>query len=123
MEKEHEKYLRLYADFENYKKRMEKELTQVVRFANERILLEIADVLDAIDRSSGEYDMGKLLEQILKKHGMTRIETAGQQFDPTSMEAVHMVEGGSSHQVKEEIRAGYRMHDRIIRPARVIVYQ
>ncbi len=120
---EHEKYLRLAADFDNYRKRMDAELAQAVKFGNTTLLLEIADVLDAIERSSAEYDMGKLLEQILKKHGMERIETAGKEFDPTIMEAVSMVGGGSSHHVKEEVRAGYRMHDRVIRPARVVVYQ
>lgn len=120
---EHEQYLRLAADFENYKKRMNQEVASAVQFGNEKILLEIADVLDAINRSGGEYDMRKLLEQILQKHGMKRIDTAGKQFDPNTMESVHMVDGGPSHQVKEEVRAGFTLHDRVIRPARVIIYQ
>lgn len=122
---EHEKYLRAVADLENYKKRMETEITHAIQFGNERILLEIADVLDAIDRSGHEYDMGKLLEQILTKHGMTRIETRGTQFDPNTMEAVQMVPSvdgtSAAHSVQSEVQAGYTLHGRVIRPAKVIV--
>jgi len=122
---EHDKYLRLAADFDNYRKRMEQELVQAVRFGNERILLEVADVLDAIDRATGEYDMRILLTQILKKHDMTRIETAGKEFDPNTMEAVQMVpavDGPShAHAVQSEVQAGYTLHGKVIRPAKVIV--
>lgn len=119
-----EQYLRLAADFENYRKRMEQEISQAIQFGKEKLLLEVADVLDAIERAKTEqYDMKTLLEQILKKQGVIRIETAGKPFDPHIMEAVATVGGGESHTVKEEVRAGYTMHERVIRPARVIIYQ
>lgn len=124
-DKPDEKYLRLAADFENYRKRIHGELKHAVASGNERILLEIADVLDAIDRSkTGDYDMGVLLEQILKKHGLVRVETTGKPFDPNTMEAVSMVEGRpeESQRVQSEVRAGWLMHNRVIRPARVIIY-
>jgi molecular chaperone GrpE len=119
-----EKYLRLAADFDNYRKRVHAEMKQHIATGNEKILLEIADVLDAIERSTGEYDMGKLLEQILKKHGLVRIDTNGKVFDPMTMEAVSMVEGQpkQSQQVQSEVRAGWMMHERVIRPARVVIY-
>lgn len=121
-----EQYLRLAADFDNYRKRTDQEASTMIRFGNEKILLEIADVLDVIERSgTDQYDMKKLLEQIIQKQGMTRIETQGKVFDPMTMEAVSMSDGvpsTSSGQVKEEVRAGYTMHDRVIRPARVIIY-
>lgn len=127
-----EKYLRLAADFENYRKRMHGEITQSIARGNEKILLEISDVLDAIERSKdGEYDMSILLKQILKKHGLIRIETSGKPFDPMTMEAVSMVEGQSeqNQQVQSEVRAGWMMAEpaspaggRVIRPARVIIF-
>lgn len=119
-----EQYLRLAADFDNYRKRMESEIADTVRFGTQRILLEIADVLDVVDRSqTTDYDIRPLLDQILKKHDMKRIETMGAAFDPMTMEAVSMTEGGESQMVKEEVRAGYTMHGRVIRPARVIINQ
>lgn len=129
---EKEKYLRLAADFDNFRKHVHGEMKQAIAHGNEKILLEIADVLDAIDRSKTDaYDMGKLLGQILKKHGLVRIETKEQPFDPNMMEAVSMVEGRpqDSQQVQSEVRAGWLMHGsassadrRVIRPARVIIY-
>lgn len=130
-DKPDEKYLRLAADFDNYRKRVHGELKHAIASGNEKLLLEIADVLDAVQRSADHYDMGKLLEQILKKHGLVRIETKEQPFDPNTMEAVSMVEGRpeESQQVQSEVRAGWLMHDpaspaggRVIRPARVIIY-
>lgn len=121
---EKEKYLRLAADFDNYRKRMDQEIKGAILFGNEKLLLEIADVLDAVDRAgTDQYDMRKLLEQILKKHGMVRIETAGKAFDPMTMEAVSTSAGGESQTVQSEVRAGYTMNERVIRPARVIIYE
>jgi molecular chaperone GrpE len=127
-DKPDEKYLRLAADFDNFRKRVHAEQKQAIAHGNEKLLLEIADVLDAIERASksGEYDMGKLLEQILKKHGLVRIETVGKPFDPATMEAVAMKPPDAPEQsgmVEQEVRAGYLMHDSVIRPARVSVYQ
>jgi molecular chaperone GrpE len=121
---EKEKYLRLAADFDNFRKRIHAEMKHAIAGGNEKLLLEIADVLDAVERATGEYDMGKLLEQILKKHGLVRIETKGQPFDPNTMEAVSMVEGRpeQSQQVQSEVRAGWMMGSHVIRPARVIIY-
>ena len=121
---EKEKYLRLAADFDNYRKRSEGDMRNAIQFGTEAILLEIADVLDAIERSGTEqYDMKALLEKIIKKQGMIGIETRGRIFDPATMEAISTAEGGESQMVQPEVRAGYMMHDRIIRPARVIIYQ
>lgn len=120
---EKETYLRLAADFDNYRKNAGQDMKNAIQFGNEKLLLEIADVLDVRERSKGEYDVTALLEQIITKSGATRIETKDKPFDPMRMEAVTMVEGGESQRVKEEVRAGYTMHERVIRPARVIIYQ
>jgi molecular chaperone GrpE len=121
-----EKYLRIAADFDNYRKRMHEEIKHSIAIGNEKLLLEIADVLDATERSkTGDYDMSILLKQILKKHGWVRIETSEQLLDPTTMEAVSMVEGlpEQSQQVQSEVRAGWMINHRVIRPARVIIYK
>ena len=123
-----EQYLRLAADFENYRKGEKKRVTDLIQFGQEKLLLEIIEIIDALELgekhgSEGPINVKGLLEKILQKQGVERIETMGRPFDPMMMEAITMAEGGESHQVKEEIRAGYRIQDRIIRPARVIIYQ
>ncbi len=133
---EKEKYLRLAADFENYKRMMEQQLTEVAKFGAQSVVLSMLDVLDHLEKAiahappdippewlTGLKHVGKQFAGTMGKLGIKRIETAGMTFDPATMEAVSMVPGGESHQVKEEIRAGYTLHERIIRPARVIIYQ
>jgi molecular chaperone GrpE len=135
---EKEKYLRLAADFENYRKRMESELADMAKFASGKVVQDIVDVMDHLDaavrhapdsiRSDAEWFSG--LEQVDKKFldtmgkfGITRIVTVGETFDPMIMEAVSMAPGGESQKVKEEVRAGYMIHERVLRPARVIIYE
>lgn len=135
---EKEAYLRLAADFENYRRRMESEITDIAKFGGTRVVQEVVDVMDHLDvavrhaperiRAETEWFNGleRVDEQFLetmKKFGVTRIATTGQSFDPATMEAVGMVAGGKSQTVKEEVRAGYLMHERVIRPARVVIYE
>lgn len=132
-----EQYYRLAADFDNYRKRMEQELADIVKFSGMRVVQEVVDTMDHLDAAvrhaadeirRGEWFRG--LEQVdkqfletMKKFGVERISTVGQRFDPALMEAVGMVPGGESHVVKEEVRPGYKMHERVIRAARVIIYE
>lgn len=133
-----EQYFRLAADFENYRKAMEQQLLEVSQYGAKNVVLQMIDVMDHVDQAighatdavKGEVEWWKGMEQIgkqfhdtMQKFGVTRIETTGKPFDPVIMEAVAMVEGGESQAVKEELRAGYTMHERVIRPARVIIYQ
>lgn len=133
-----EKYYRLAADFENFRKRMVSELADAAKFAGEKVIHTMVDVADHLDSAikhapasvKEPIDWWKGVEQIdkqfaatLKKHGVRKIETVGKPFDPATMEAVSMASGGESQTVKEEVRAGYTMHERVIRPARVIVYE
>jgi len=138
---EKEKYLRLAADFENYKRAMEQQLAEAVQFAARPVVLAMVDVMDHFDRAvahatdavKGEEEWYRGLVQtdrqfheVLKKFGVRRIETAGKPFDPTLMEAVQMKPPDSperSGAVESELQAGYTLHDRVIRPAKVIVYQ
>lgn len=136
---EKEKYLRLAADFENYKRAMEQQMAEIAKFGSQSVVLSMLDVLDLFDKAivhappdtppqwlTGLQQVGKQFGETMGKFGVKRIETADQSFNPATMEAVSMTEGGpsaSSGQVKEEVRAGYTLHDRVIRPARVIIYQ
>lgn len=133
---EKEKYLRLAADFDNYRRRMESDVADVAKFAGSKVVQDVVDVMDYLDaavrhapdevKGSGEWFKG--LEQVdakfletMKKFGVTRIATVGEAFDPSTMEAVSMISGGKSQTVSEEVRTGYMMHERVIRPARVII--
>jgi len=138
---EKEKYLRLAADFENYKRAMEQQLADAVQFAARPVVLAMVDVMDHFDRAvahatdevkgAGEWYRGlvqtdRQFHEAMKKFGVRRIETVGKPFDPALMEAVQMKPPDSpdlSGTVEGEVQAGYTLHDRVIRPAKVIVYQ
>ena len=135
---EKETYMRLAADFENYRRRMESEVADIAKFGGARVVQEVVDVMDHLDAAvkhaphgvRGEAEWFSGLEQVdrqflemMKKFGVRRIGTEGKPFDPVTMEAVSMVGGGPSQTVKEEVRAGYVMHERVIRPARVVVFE
>jgi len=111
------------ADFINYKKDEAKRLEEFVRFANEGIILEIIEIVDDLEKAV-KHDKSDWLEQIiakfadwLGKYDVERIKTEGEKFNPELHEAVE----GSEPEGKnlEEIRAGYMMHGKVIRPARV----
>jgi molecular chaperone GrpE len=111
-------------------------MAEVAKFGNARIVLDMLDVLDHLEQAiahappdtppewlAGLRQVGTQFAATMGKAGLKRIGTAGKAFDPGTMEAVSMAEGGESHRVKEEVRAGYTLHYRVIRPARVIIYQ
>lgn len=138
---EKEKYLRLAADFENYKRAMEQQLAEAVQFAARPVVMAMVDVMDhfsqavahATDAVRAQAEWYRGLEQTdrqftetLKKFGVRRIETAGRPFDPALMEAVQMKPPDRPEDagtVAEELQAGYTLHERVIRPAKVVVYQ
>lgn len=127
---EKETYLRLAADFDNYRREEKRRVADVIQFSLQKVALEIADVVDTLDiaqrhrADEDELATKAALEKILTNIGVERISVAsGHAFDPMTMEAISMTDGGESQTVREEIRAGYKMQDRIIRPARVIIYQ
>ena len=132
-----DRLLRLQAEFENFKKRTAKERMELVKFANEGLLLEIIPVLDSLDRAiesaKGNSNMENLLEGLelvrrllsvlLERAGVKEIASHGQPFDPELHEAI-MVEASGTHPdntVVEEIQRGYLLHNRVLRPAMVKV--
>ena len=128
-------YLRLAADFDNYRKRTAREHAELTRRANERLLNELLPVLDDLERAleaAAEHEEAKLEEGVrlvhrsllglVERHGLTEIDTDGA-FDPHVHEALlaQPGEGVEEGSVLQLLQKGYRLGDKVIRPARVIV--
>ena len=127
--------LRLRADFENTKKRIEKDKFEAIRFANERLLGEILRVGDNFDRAMTSLSEGhdpemvkqglKLaqdeLHKVLEMHGVQIITSVGREFDPAIHEAVAIVESGEAKEghVLDEVQKGYLLNGRLLRPSKV----
>jgi len=138
-----ERYVRLYAEFENYKKRTARENDEFRRYANETVLKEMLPVLDNFERAvdhareaSGAAvgtDGGGLLEgvelirkqflDVLGKLGVTPIEAEGRPFDPQVHQAVSQVESADAADgtVVDELQRGFFFRERVLRPAMVVV--
>mgnify|MGYP003394185399 CR=1 FL=1 len=131
--KDKEDYLagwqRAKADFINARKEEEKSREAFVKFANSAVLndfLAVADSLDMAMKHSGESDGIKQiysqLKDILKKNGVTLMETEGQKFNPTMHEAIGEVEAEdekSDDMVIEEMQKGWMIYEKVLRPAKV----
>jgi molecular chaperone GrpE len=132
-----ERYLRLAAEFENYKKRAQKDQDEYRRYSNERLVKELLPVLDNLHRAlqhgrqSGNLEgilqgvelTYKQYQEILSRFGVKPIPTVGLPFDPTIHQAVATVEakGRKPNTVVEEYEKGYYLNDRVLRPAMVTV--
>ena len=126
---------RAKADLINYKKDELKRLEEVARFGSESLILELISILDDFDLAlatlekqgtaeKGVYLIRSRFEDILKRRGLERIKVeTGDKFDPAIHEAISTVDGGEEGTVAEEIEAGYTLHGKVIRPARVKVYK
>jgi len=129
------KYLRLMADFQNYKRRSEKEKSDVYAYANEKLLGELLSVLDNFERAlgheadaAGSFSEGmsmifKNFKDVLEKAGLEEIEALGQEFDPNIHNAV-MTDTNSDYEsgmVCDVVQKGYKLKDRVVRPSMVKV--
>jgi molecular chaperone GrpE len=132
---EDDRLLRLAAEFDNYKKRAAREREQYVVLANERLVKELLPILDDLERAlaaaesheeaqleDGVRLVHRSLAQLLERNGVIVIETDGK-FDPHVHEALltQPAEDKESGIVLDVIQKGYRLGDRVVRPARVIV--
>ena len=129
--------LRLKADFENTKKRLEREKLEVIKYANEKLLASILPIMDNLDRAMASlaegHDPEKVvqglkmaqteLHQVLESHGVEQVKGVGEEFDPRVHEAVGVVDASEEEdgKVKEEVQRGYLLNGRLIRPSRVRV--
>lgn len=131
-------YLRLHAEYDNFRKRTLKEKTELIKSGGERVLLDIVTLVDDFERALESLnktdDKKGIVEGIdliytkfinfLKQHGVKEIETADQPFDPDRFEAVTTIpveEESRKGLVVDCIQKGYEMNDKIIRYPKVIV--
>jgi len=124
---------RSQADFINYKRRAEQEKLEMGKYANSRLILDLLPALDDFERAFAslppeckpEWVAGvKLIEtklrSILESQGLTPIEAVGKPFEPALHEAV-MHGKGAEGIVVDEVRRGYRLDERVLRPSQVVV--
>ena len=120
------KYLRALADYQNLEKRIAANRQDERAHAAEKIIRDLLPVTDVLARAAQHIgDEGlrlavKELWKVLEREGVSRIEAEGREFDPYEMEAVEAVEG-QDNKVIEVLIPGYRLHDRILRVAKVKV--
>jgi molecular chaperone GrpE len=128
------RYIRAVADFDNFRKRSERERSDFARYATAGVLREMLPVLDNFDRALEHAEEGddfhkgvlmiyKQLFDVLQKHGLKVIDETGVHFDPNVHEGVIREEDSSvpSHTVTAVLQKGYFLHDRLLRPAMVKV--
>jgi molecular chaperone GrpE len=138
--KEHyDRYLRTAADFDNYKKRVAREKQDITRYANESLLLKLIPILDNFESallSSGKAPAASTesmqtgiamihqqMKAALTEAGLEEIEASNKPFDPNWHEAISQQERADlpEGQVVQQVRKGYKLRDRLLRPATVIV--
>jgi len=135
-EEHYDRFLRAQAELENYKKRVEKEKSSLVKYGNEELIKAILPIIDnlerALDHEPGENPDGFVegikithnqLLQVLEKFGVTPIAAVGEPFDPARHEAMMQVESADHepNTVVSELQRGYFLNDRLLRPAMVSV--
>jgi molecular chaperone GrpE len=126
LEEAENKYIRALADYQNLQNRVKKEKEEWIKLSNREMLLRLLPVLDTLVLASQHLDDKGLKVSInmfldtLKAEGVTKIKTEGEKFNPETMECIQ-TDAGEENKVLAEIRAGYMMHDRLLRPAQVKV--
>ncbi|HAY6608273.1 TPA: nucleotide exchange factor GrpE [Staphylococcus aureus] len=134
-----EKYLRLYAEFENYKRRIQKENEINKTYQAQRVLTDILPAIDNIERAlqiEGDDETFKSLQKgvqmvheslinALKDNGLEVIKTEGEAFDPNIHQAVVQDDNPDfeSGEITQELQKGYKLKDRVLRPSMIKVNQ
>lgn len=133
-----DKHLRLYAEFDNYRKRVQAEKEELCKSASSNLLKELLPILDSFDRAQQSFEkhsdekeellkglalIHRQFEDILTKNGIKKIEAKGKLFDPQLHEAIMQQEaaGVTPHTILEEVQIGYLLNDKLLRPAMVII--
>jgi len=131
-----ERYLRTYADFENYRKRMQRDLADFRKYANEQLAQDLLSVVDHLGlaikhaQEAGETAQGlmegvqlvyKQFRDVLEKYGVKPFKAEGEPFDPKLHDAMMQVETAEAPEntVVQVFQDGYRYHDKVLRHARV----
>jgi molecular chaperone GrpE len=135
LSREHEFYLRTLADFDNYRKRVERERASAAHAGKRELILQLLEVIDDFDHalehmvdtpewvSEGLAAIYRRLAGILQAQGIIPYESLGKKFDPAQHEAIGMVncESAEPGTVVTEVSRGYRWGEELLRPARVRV--
>jgi len=135
------KFLRLYSEFDNYRKRTQKEKLDIIKNASENLIVTLLPVLDDMERAikyaakpdvditailEGEQLILQKMKNSLKQKGLTPIETENVKFDTDFHEAVSIVPAPSEEEkglILEEVEKGYLLNDKVIRFSKVVIYQ
>ncbi len=137
MDQLNDKYLRLNAEYQNYRKRVEKEKSDIFKYGSEKLLVEMLPIMDNFERalSASEQEnseskvldgikmIKKTLDELFDRNGVKKIDAIGMPFDPIKHHAVMTVESEdhSSDHVIEVFQDGYALNDKVIRPSMVKV--
>lgn len=129
--------LMAHADTENYRKRARRDMQDQVRYASLRLMSELLESVDNLERAIGAYEtdpngdglcegvklVSMQISKVLTDHGCKKIEALGQPFDPNLHQALQMQpsEEHPANTVMLDLRPGFQLHDRLIRPAQVFV--
>lgn len=133
------KYFYIAAEMDNYRKRMEREKENLLKYGNERVLNDLLQVVDNFERTvdmlksdqdskvknivTGLNMVTKQFLDALTKHGLTPVDSIGKDFDPNFHEAMaqEYAEGKKPNEIIKEFQKGYTLNGRLIRPSKVIV--
>ncbi|MFY9554940.1 MAG: nucleotide exchange factor GrpE [Blastocatellia bacterium] len=135
LREEHDMYLRALADFENYRRRVERERGSAARAGKRELIISLLPVLDSFDRAlqhigdkpspmyEGFLAIHRKLMSLLEAQGVTPFDSVGETFDPELHEAIGSVQSDEYEPgvVVDEVQRGYRWGDELLRPARVRV--
>jgi len=135
LRREHDMYLRALADYDNYRRRVERDRSAAARSDKRQLILQLLEVLDGFDRalqhmgdapssvSEGLQLLQRKLLSVLEAQGVTPLQSLGETFNPEFHDAIGTVRNDDleSGTVAEEMQRGYRWGDDVLRPARVRV--
>jgi len=121
------------ADLLNYKKEETERMGRIVRYATEELMLKILPILDNFERAEAEtpedlkkdehfkgiLQIKKQIQELLRRFEVEEIKAQDEKFDPNFHEVVGEVEGEESGKIKEVVQKGYKLQDKVIRPAKV----
>jgi molecular chaperone GrpE len=137
LRREHDMYLRALADYDNYRRRIERERATAAHSGKRELILQLLEVLDGFDRalqhmgdapssvSEGLQLLQRKLLNVLEAQGVTSLQSLGETFDPEFHDAIGTVQSEEFKPgtVADEVQRGYRWGDDVLRPARVRVAQ
>jgi molecular chaperone GrpE len=137
LEEEKDRCLRLNAEFENQRKRLQKEKEEFVKYANEKLIIEFIDIMESLERglenAKGSNSKDKLihgmeliykqLKNVIEKNGLAPIKALGEKFDPYKHEAMMQTPSDDDEEgtILEEFARGYMLNNKVIRYSKVRV--